>query len=61
MIKTYTLKEGEKPTKQMLDEVSEAKKKPIVFDEECEELTPSLIKALKTTVGAQITIGHEAK
>lgn len=35
MIKTYTIKEGQKLTEEQLKEIEEAKKKPIVFDEEC--------------------------
>ncbi len=47
MIKTYTLNPGDKPTKEQIKEVEEAKKHPIVFDEDCPELSPTLIKAYK--------------
>ncbi|HIU78462.1 MAG TPA: hypothetical protein IAB09_03450 [Candidatus Avilachnospira avicola] len=47
MIKTYTLNPGDKPTKEQIKEVEEAKKHPIVFDEDCPELSPALIKVYK--------------
>ena len=47
MIKIYTLNPGDKPTKEQIKEVEEAKKHPIVFDEDCPELSPALIKAYK--------------
>lgn len=47
MITTVTTKPGQKPTEEQLMEVEEAKKHPIVFDEDCPELSPELIKAFK--------------
>lgn len=38
-IKTYTLKETDKLTNEQINEIKEAAKKPIVFDEDCPELT----------------------
>lgn len=46
MIKTYTTN-GQPPTDEQLKEVEEAKKHPIVFDEDCEELSPAMIKAFR--------------
>lgn len=46
MIKTYTTN-GQPPTDEQLKEVEEAKKYPIVFDEDCEELSPAMIKAFR--------------
>ena len=46
MIKTYTTN-GQPPSDEQLKEVEEAKKYPIVFDEDCEELSPAMIKAFK--------------
>lgn len=34
MTKTFTIKQGQKPTDEQLQEVMEAKKHPIVFDED---------------------------
>lgn len=50
MIKTLTIKKGQKPTEEQLREVEEAKKSPIVFDEDCEELSPAMMKAFKSAV-----------
>lgn len=38
-IKTYTLKETDKLTEEQIKEIKEAAKTPIVFDEDCPELT----------------------
>lgn len=50
MTKTYVIKAGEKPTEEQLREVEEAKKQPIVFDEDCRELSPAMVKAFKCAV-----------
>ena len=50
MIKTYTIKKGQKPTDEQLKEVEEARKSTIIFDEECEELSPAMQKAFKSAV-----------
>lgn len=50
MIKTYTIKKGQKPTAEQLKEVEEAKNSPIVFEEDCEELSPAMMKAFKSAV-----------
>ncbi len=47
MIKTYTLVKGQGPTEEQLKEVEEASKHPIVFDKDCEELSPAMIKAMR--------------
>ncbi len=47
MTKTYTTKKGQKPTEEQLQEVEEAKKHPIVFDEDCQELSPAMEKAFR--------------
>ena len=38
-IKTYTVNETDKLTNEQIEEIKEAEKKPIVFDEDCPELT----------------------
>lgn len=50
MIKTYTIKPGQTATPEQLAEIAEAKKQEIVFDDDCEELSPAMVKALKCTV-----------
>ena len=50
MTKVYTVKPGQKPTEEQLREVAEAKKRPIVFDEDLPELTPAMCKAIRSAV-----------
>ena len=50
MTKTFTIDKGQKPTDEQLQEVMEAKKQPIVFDEDSPELSPAMYKAFKTSV-----------
>lgn len=41
MLKTYVVKKGQKPTEEQIREIQEAAKRPITFDEDCEELSPA--------------------
>lgn len=50
MTKTFTIKQGQKPTAEQLHEVSEAKKRPIIFDEDSPELSPAMFKAIRSAV-----------
>ncbi len=50
MMKTYSIEPGQKITEEQLAEIEEAKKSPIVFDEDCEELSPAMMKAFKSSV-----------
>lgn len=50
MTKTFTIKPGQKPTEEQLNEVKEAAKKEIVFDEDSPELSPALYKAFQCSV-----------
>ena len=50
MTKTFTINKGQQPTEEQLNEVREAAKRPIVFDEDCPELSPALQKAFKSAV-----------
>lgn len=50
MTKTFTIDKGQKPTDEQLQEVMEAKKLPIVFDEDSPELSPAMYKAFKSSV-----------
>lgn len=50
MTKTFIIDKGQKPTDEQLKEVIEAKKHPIVFDEDSPELSPAMYKAFKCSV-----------
>ncbi len=50
MIKTFTIKEGQKPTKEQLLEVEKAAEKAIHYDEDSPELSPAMYKAFQCTV-----------
>ena len=50
MIKTFIIENGQKPTEEQLKEIEEAKEHPIVFDEDCQELSPVMMKAFKSAV-----------
>ena len=50
MTKTFIIENGQKPTEEQLKEIEEAQKSPIVFDEDCEELSPAMMKAFKSAV-----------
>lgn len=47
MIRTVTLDRNQKPTKEQLRQIEEAKKREIVFDEDSPELTPAMEKAFR--------------
>ena len=50
MTRTLIIESGQKPTEEQLREVEEVKKNPIIFDEDCEELSPAMMKAFKSAV-----------
>ncbi len=50
MTKTFVINKGQKPTDEQIQEVLEAKKQPIVFDEDSPELSPSMYKAFQSAV-----------
>ena len=50
MTKTLIIESGQKPTEEQLKEIEEAKKSPINFDEDCEELSSAMMKAFKSAV-----------
>ena len=50
MIKTFTIENGKKLTDDQLREIEEAKNDPITFDEDCEELSPAMVKAFRSAV-----------
>ncbi len=50
MTRTYIIENGIEPTEEQLREVEEAKNHPIVFDEDCPELSPAMRKAFRCSV-----------
>lgn len=50
MTKTFTIKDGQQPTQAQLDEVKEAAKREIQFDEDSPELSPAMYKAFRCSV-----------
>lgn len=50
MTRTFTIEKGQLPTKEQLDEVREAAKREITFDEDAPELSPAMYKAFKCSV-----------
>lgn len=46
----FIIENGQKPTEEQLREIEEAKKHPIVFDEDCQELSSAMMKAFKSAV-----------
>lgn len=50
MTKTFTIKDGQMPTEEQLDEVREAAKYGIQFDEDSPELSPAMFKAFQCSV-----------
>ena len=50
MTKTFNIDKGQKPTDAQLQEIYEAKKKTIVFDEDSPELSPVMYKFFKRSV-----------
>ena len=50
MTRTFTIKDGQMPTKEQLDEVNAAAKREIQFDEDSPELSPAMFKAFKCSV-----------
>lgn len=47
MIKTFTIKDGQTPAKEQLEEVKMAAKREIQFDEDAPELSPAMFKAFQ--------------
>ncbi|MCD7784628.1 MAG: hypothetical protein LUH18_03470 [Oscillospiraceae bacterium] len=50
MIKTVTLEELTPLTDEQRQEIRAAAEKPIVFDEDCPELSPAMVKAFQCSV-----------
>ena len=50
MIRKYSTTPGEPLTEEQKDEIKEAKRHPITFDEDCQELSPTLMKMFRVAV-----------
>lgn len=50
MTKTFIIDSEQKPTEEQLKEIEDAKNSPIIFDEDCKELSPAMMKAFKSAV-----------
>ena len=50
MTKTFIIENGQKLTQEQLKEIEDAQNSPVVFDEDCEELSPAMMKAFKSAV-----------
>ena len=50
MTKTFIIEKEQKPSKEQLQEAMEAKKNPIVFDDDSPELSPAMYKAFQSCV-----------
>ena len=50
MAKTFTIKDGQVPTQEQLEEVKAVAKREIQFDEDSPELSPAMFKAFKCSV-----------
>ena len=47
MTKTFIIDKNQKPTSEQLQEIADAQKQPIIFDEDSPELSPAMYKAFK--------------
>lgn len=50
MTKTFTIKDGQAPAQEQLEEVRAAAKQEILFDEDSPELSPAMFKAFRCIV-----------
>lgn len=50
MTRTFIIENGQKLTQEQLKEIEEAQNSSVVFDEDCEELSPAMMKAFKSAV-----------
>lgn len=50
MTRTFTIKDGQMPTKEQLEEVKAAANREVQFDEDSPELSPAMFKAFKCSV-----------
>ncbi len=55
MIKTYIIDKNQTPTAEQIEEVREAAKHPVTFDDDCPELSPAHEKAFKAAAAQRNT------
>lgn len=58
---TRTLKKEQQPTEEQIKEVQEAAKREPVYDEDCPELTPTMLKSLRCAVRQRNRLLNETK
>lgn len=47
MVVTYSITEDQKPTAEQIERIREAAKRPVVFDEDCPEMTEEQLRQFK--------------
>ena len=50
MTRTFTIKDGQTPTQEQLEEVRAAAEREIQFDDDSPELSPAMYKAFKCSI-----------
>ena len=50
LIRKHSTTPGEPLTEEQRDEIKEAKRHPITFDDDCQELSPTMMKMLRVAV-----------
>ena len=50
MTRAFTIKDGQAPTQEQLDEVKAAAEREIQFDEDSPELSPAMYKAFRCSI-----------
>ncbi|MCX4373583.1 MAG: hypothetical protein OSJ58_17540 [Dysosmobacter sp.] len=50
MTRTFTIKDGQNPTQEQLEEVRAAAEREIQFDEDSPKLSPAMYKAFKCSI-----------
>lgn len=60
MLVTKTLNKWDKPTAEQIEQLNNAAKMPIIFDEDCPELTPKMEEAFLQAVADRDSKRHHA-
>jgi len=61
LIVSYSITKNQKPTPEQIAEIREAAKRPIVFDEDCPEMTEEQLKQFKRVHPRPDDSGSERK
>ena len=59
MIVKYSITKDQKPTPEQIAEIREAAKRPIVFDEDCPEMTDEQLRQFKPLFPRRQSIGMD--